>query len=154
MKGNLTVVNGEVEYTALNNQGWNAMADIFDVTAGGVLKLDGVKAKVSGTDMNFIVHLNNWGEVTLDVNNCEFTASYVAIRAFNSGNDMNNVAVKNSKFYGGRVFWVHNYTSEGKGDATLNLDIYNNNNTTENEKPVRFGFSGLVYYDINGNVIQ
>ncbi len=154
VKGNLTVENGNLEYTALNNQGWGAMITIFDVTAGGELTLEEVTATVSGSDMNFIVHLNNWGEVTLNVNKCDFTASYVAIRAFNSGYDMNNVKVENTAFHQGRVFWVHNYTSEGKDDSTLNLNIYGNNNTTDNAKPVRFGFSNEVYYDINGNEIK
>ena len=68
--------------------------------------------------------------------------------------DMNTVTVKNTAFHEGRVFWVHNYTSEGKNDSTLTLDIYGNNNTTDNAKPVRFGFSESTYYDINGNLIQ
>ena len=51
------------------------------------------------------------------------------------------------------MFWVHNYTSEGKDDSTLTLDIYKNNNTSDNEKPVRFGFDNSVYYDINGSRI-
>ena len=153
VKGNMTVKNGSLELVAENNQGWNAMATIFDVTAGGSLNLDGVTANVSGTDMNFIVHLNNWGSATLNVNNCDFTTTYVAIRAFNSGYDMNTVTVKNTDFHGGRVFWVHNYTSEGKDDSTLTLDIYGNNNTTDSTKPVRFGFSVSTYYDINGNAI-
>ena len=139
---------------AENNQGWNAMATIFDVTAGGVLNLDGVNAKVSGTDMNFIVHLNNWGAATAVINNCDFDLSYVAVRAFNSGNDMNTVTIKNTDVTGGaRLFWVHNYTAEGKGDSTLTLDIYGNNNTSESAKPVRFGFNSEVYYDLNGNAI-
>lgn len=154
VKGNMTVKNGTLELTAENNQAWNAMATIFDVTAGGVLNMEGVIAKVDGTDMNFIVHLNNWGEATLNVNNCDFTASYVAVRVFNSGYDMNNVTIKNTDFHTGRAFWVHNYTAEGKDDSTLNLDIYGNNNTTDNQKPVRFGFSNSVYYDINGNALQ
>ena len=153
VKGNMTVVNGTIELVAENNQGWNAMATIFDVTAGGALTMENVTATVSGTDMNFIVHLNNWGSATLYVDNCDFTASYVAIRAFNSGYDMNTVTVKNTDFHTGRVFWVHNYTAEGKDDSTLNLDIYGNGNTTDNANPVRFGFSNSVYYDINGNVI-
>ena len=153
VKGTMTVKNGTLEVTAQNNQGWDAMATIFDVTAGGVLNLNGVKATVGGTDMNFIVHLNNWGTATLNVDSCDFTASYVAIRAFNSGYDMNNVTIKNTDFHNGRMFWVHNYTNEGKDDSTLTLDIYNNNNTTDHEKPVRFGFSGSVFYDINGNLI-
>lgn len=153
VKGNLTVKNGSIEMTATQNQGWNAMATIFDVTAGGVLDMEKVTATVGGSDMNFIVHLNNWGSATLNVNNCDFTASYVAIRAFNSGYDMNNVVVKNTAFHGGRVFWVHNYTAEGKDDSTLNVDIYGNGNTTDNAKPVRYGFSNSLYFDINGNQI-
>lgn len=154
VKGTMNISNGSVELLAENNQGWGAMATIFDVTAGGVLNMENVTASVSGTDMNFIVHLNNWGEVTLNVNNCDFTASYVAVRAFNSGYDMNNVTIKNTDvFGGGRLFWAHNYTSEGKDDTTLNLDIYGNNNTSEHEAPVRFGFSVSETYDLDGNVI-
>ena len=154
VKGNLIVKNGSIEMTSENNQGWNAMAAIFDVTAGGELTLDKVNATVSGTDMNFIVHLNNWGDATATITDCDFNLSYVAVRAFNSGNDMNTVTIKNTDVTGGaRLFWVHNYTAEGKGDSTLTLDIYGNNNTSEHAKPVRFGFSDAVYYDLNGNVI-
>ena len=152
VKGNMTVKNGSVELTAENNQAWNAMATIFDVTAGGVLKVDGVTANVAGTDMNFFAHLNNWGSATLEMTNCDITTTYVAVRAFNSGYDMNTVTIKNTDFHG-RMFWVHNYTAEGKDDSTLTLDIYGNENTTDNAKPVRFGFSDSVYYDINGNLI-
>jgi hypothetical protein len=108
--------------------------------------------------MNFIVHLNNWGEVTLNVDNCDFTASYVAVRVFNSGNDKNTVTIKNTDFHVGRMFWVHNYTAadfgtQEKADAhaaLLNLDIYGNNNTTDNAKPVRFGMTGATYYSKDG----
>ena len=150
VKGDLTLKNGSLDYSTTNNQGWNAMITIFDVTAGGELTLEEVTASVAGSDMNFIVHLNNWGSATLNVNNCDFTAPYVAVRAFNSGKDMNNVTIKNTAFHGGRMFWVHNYTAEGKGDATLNLDIYGNRNTTDNAKPVRFGFNNELYFNIDG----
>lgn len=153
VKGDLTVKNGSLDFLAENNQAWGSMATIFDVTAGGTLNLENVEANIAGTDMNFIVHLNNWGSATLNVNDCDFTTTYVAIRAFNSGYDMNTVTVKNTDFHGGRMFWVHNYTSEGQDDTTLDLDIYGNGNTTDNAKPVRFGFSNSVYYDINGNQI-
>ena len=153
VKGTMTVKNGTLEFTAQNNQAWNAMATIFDVTAGGVLKVDGVTANVSGTDMNFFVHLNNWGSATLEMTNCDITTTYVAVRAFNSGYDMNTITIKDTDFHTGRMFWVHNYTSEGKDDSTLTLDIYGNNNTCDNAKPVRFGFSNSVYYDIDGNLI-
>ena len=154
VKGNLSVKNGSMEMTALNNQGWGSMAAIFDVTAGGALKLDGVKASVAGTDMNFIVHLNNWGSAAAEITNCDFNLSYVAVRAFNSGYDMNTVTIKNTDVTGGgRLFWVHNYTAEGKDGSTLTLDIYGNGNTCENAKPVRFGFSNEVYFDLAGNAI-
>lgn len=153
VKGNLTVKNGSMEYVASNNQGWGAMITVFDVTAGGKLDMEGVKASVGGSDMNFIVHLNNWGSATLNVNKCDFTTSYVAIRAFNSGYDMNTVVVENTAFHGGRVFWVHNYTAEGKDDSTLNVDIYDNGNTTDNAKPVRYGFSNSLYYNMNGDLL-
>ena len=154
VKGTMTVTNGSLELVAENNQGWNSMATLFDVTAGGVLNMEGVTAEVSGTDMNFIVHLNNWGSATLNVDNCDFNASYVAVRAFNSGNDMNTVTIENTDVTGGaRLFWVHNYTAEGKDDSTLTLDIYSNNNTCDNEKPVRFGFDNSVYYDLDGSRI-
>ena len=150
VKGNLTVKNGSMSYTASNNQSWNAMITIFDVTAGGVLTMDNVTASVAGSDMNFIVHLNNWGSATLTVTDCDFTTSYVAIRAFNSGYDMNTVVVENTKFHGGRVFWVHNYTAEGKGDSTLTVSIYGNGNTTDNAKPVRYGFDNEIYFNMDG----
>ena len=153
VKGTMTVKNGSFELVAQNNQGWGAMATVFDVTAGGVLKIDNVTADVSGTDMNFFVHLNNWGSATLEMTNCDITTTYVAVRAFNSGYDMNTVTIKDCDFHNGRMFWVHNYTAEGQGDSTLTLDIYGNNNTSDNAKPVRFGFSGAVYYDIDGNLI-
>ena len=151
VKGNLTVKNGSIEYAASNNQGWGAMITIFDVTAGGAIVLDEVKASVSGSDMNFVAHLNNWGSASATITNCDFDLTYVAVRAFNSGNDMNTVTIKNTDVTGGaRLFWVHNYTAEGKDDTTLTLDIYNNGNTSENAKPIRFGFDNEVYYTLDG----
>lgn len=168
VKGTMTVSNGELKMTATQNQGWNAMATIFDVTAGGALNLDHVTANVSGTDMTFVVHLNNWGEVTLNVNKCDLTANYCPIRVFNSGYDMNNVIVRHSTIHGdNRAFWVHNYigdldeTKHPDADvkARLNIDLINGTNTitngtAENPKnnPIRYGFGEkAVYYDANGN---
>ena len=154
VKGNLTVKNGSIEYAASNNQGWGAMITIFDVTAGGAITLDAVQASVDGSDMNFVAHLNNWGSASATITNCDFDLSYVAVRAYNSGYDMNTVTIKNTDVTGGaRLFWVHNYTSEGKGDSTLTLNIYNNGNTCGNAKPVRFGFSNESYYNLEGKKI-
>ena len=160
VKGNLTVENGTIE-TKHNgaNMGWNSMTTIFDVTAGGVLTLNGVTAKnLGGSDMGFVAHLNNWGEVTLNVESSTLESNYVAVRVFNSGYDMNNVTINNSTLKGGSyAFWVHNYTSadfgtQEKADAQkqlLNFDISGNGNTLvgKNNTPVRYGFTNSVYSD-------
>jgi len=167
VKGNLTVENGSFEMTATQNQGWNAMSTIFDITDGGVVNLENVTAdNKGGTDMNFVAHLNNWGEVTLNVNNSNLKATYMPVRVFNSGYDMNNVTIKNSTLDGGNhAFWVHNYIgdldssthSDEAIKARLNFDIYNNGNTfkygASKVAPVRYGFSNSIYYNAEGKEV-
>ena len=162
VKGNLTVMNGTIEYEHKGeNMGWGSMTCIFDVTAGGVLNLEGVTAKnLGGSDMGFVAHLNNWGEVTLNAENCTLESNYVPVRVFNSGNDMNNVTIKNSTLKGvSAAFWVHNYTvedfgSEAKAEAQkalLNLNIYNQGNEfTPDLNGVRYGFTNSVRSDAYG----
>ena len=157
VKGNLTIKNGTIEYEHVGeNMGWNAMTTIFDVTAGGVLSLEGVTAKnLGGSDMGFVAHLNNWGEVTLNVENSTLESNYVAVRVFNSGNDKNNVTIKNSTLKADNyAFWVHNYTvadfgTEAKFEAhkaLLNFDIFNGTNTFvgKNNTPIRFGMTNAL----------
>ena len=174
--GELIMKNGTVSLKHTGqNIGWNGATTVIDVTAGGVLDLENVVVKnEGGTDMNFAVHLNNWGEVTLNADKCVFDAPYCGVRVFNSGPDKNNVKITNSTVTGGtRAFWVHNYASEDFGGkvysnssnaydqaavaARLNLDIYDNNNTfeiTQNAKsPIRYGFNVAVYYDGSGNLV-
>lgn len=159
VKGNLTIKNGTIEYEHVGeNMAWNAMTTIFDITDGGVVNLDSVVAKnLGGTDMTFVVHLNNWGEVTLNVDNSTLEAPYIAVRAFNSGYDMNNITIKNSTLKGKYCFWVHNYKAAGDAvgtDETLNLDILNGTNTfipNEGRAPILYGFANPIYYDANGN---
>ena len=159
VKGNLTIKNGTIEYEHVGeNMGWNAMTTIFDVTAGGVLSLEGVTAKnLGGSDMGFVAHLNNWGEVTLNVENSTLESNYVAVRVFNSGNDKNNVVIKNSTLKADNyAFWVHNYTvadfgTEAKFEAhkaLLNFDIFNGTNTFvgKNNTPIRFGMTNALYF--------
>ena len=162
VKGNLTVMNGTIEYEHKGeNMGWGSMTCIFDVTAGGVLNLEGVTAKnLGGSDMGFVAHLNNWGEVTLNAENCTLESNYVPVRVFNSGYDMNNVTIKNSTLKGvSAAFWVHNYTvedfgSEAKAEAQkalLNLNIYNQGNTfSPDVNGVRYGFTNSVRSDAYG----
>ncbi|MBR5200165.1 MAG: leucine-rich repeat domain-containing protein, partial [Alistipes sp.] len=162
VKGTLTVKNGTIEYEHLgDNMGWGAMTTIFDVTAGGVLNLEGVTAtNKGGSDMNFVAHLNNWGKVTLNVENCTLESTYVPVRVFNSGPDMNNVTIKNSTLKGvSAAFWVHNYTAEDFGSeakaeaqkALLNLNIYNQGNTFSPDlNGLRYGFTNSVRTDAYG----
>ena len=171
--GTLNAYNGTISMIHTGaNMGWNGATSVINVTAGGVLNLENVTVKnYGGTDMNFAVHLNNWGEVTLNADNCVFDAPYCGVRVFNSGPDMNNVTIKNSTLKGGnRAFWVHNYVSADFGgkvysaaaaaydkavvDARMNFDIFNNNNTFEISgtatSPIRYGFNSTVYYNAEG----
>ena len=162
VRGTLTVKNGTMEYEHLGeNMGWGSSTNLFNVTAGGVLNLEGVTAKnLGGSDMGFVAHLNNWGEVTLNVENSTLESNYVAVRVFNSGYDMNNVTIKNSTLKGNSAaFWVHNYTvadfgSEAKAEAQkalLNFDIYNGTNTFSPDlNGVRYGFTNSVRTDAYG----
>ena len=162
VKGTLTVKNGTIEYEHRGeNMGWGSMTTIFDVTAGGVLNLEGVTAtNKGGSDMGFVAHLNNWGEVTLNVENCTLESNYVPVRVFNSGPNMNNVTIKNSTLKGvSAAFWVHNYTaadfgSEAKAEAQkalLNFDIYNRTNTfSPDVNGLRYGFTNEIRTDAYG----
>ena len=146
------------------NMGWNSSTNVFNVTAGGVLNLANVNAiNFGGSDMGFVAHLNNWGEVTLNVENSTLESNYVAVRVFNSGNDMNNVTIKKSTLKGGSyAFWVHNYTvadfgTQEKVDAhkaLLNFDIFNGTNEFigKTSTPIRFGFTDALYADENGAI--
>ena len=159
VKGNLTLSNGKVvtEHRG-ENMGWSSMTTIFDVTAGGILNLEGVTAvNNGGSDMGFVAHLNNWGEVTLNVENSTLKSNYVAVRVFNSGYDMNNVTIKSSTLNGGsNAFWVQNYTLQDFGRDEkkylaqmnlLNFDIFNGTNTFvgSNDTPIRFGMTDSYY---------
>ena len=160
--GTLTVKNGTIEYKHVGeNMGWGSSTNIFNVTAGGVLNLEGVTAKnLGGSDMAFVAHLNNWGEVTLNAVDCTLESTYVPVRVFNSGPDMNNVDIKNSTLKGvSAAFWVHNYTAvdfgtEAKAEAQkalLNLNIYNQDNTFSPDlNGIRYGFTDSVRSDAYG----
>ena len=161
VRGTLTVQNGTIEYKHEGeNMGWNSSTNLFNVTAGGVLNLEGVTAKnLGGSDMGFVAHLNNWGEVTLNVDNCTLESNYVAVRVFNSGPDMNNVTIKNSTLNGvSAAFWVHNYTVEDFGTeakaeaqkALLNLNIFDESNTFSPILGIRFGFTNALRFDSYG----
>ena len=183
VKGELDAFNGSfVLKHKGENMGWGYSTNIFDVTAGGVLKLEKVNAKnLGGSDMAFVAHLNNWGEVTLEVNESELLSTYTAVRVFNSGYDMNNVTLTNSKLVGGsQSFWVHNYTKEDFGGSAekveaakarlnfnflvknpaLNLEAYDKANLVEEANnefvgKIRFGFTnGEVYYSTESKLVN
>ena len=159
VKGTLSVSNGKVELAALNNQAWNAMTAIFDVTAGGILNIDNATVEnLGGSDMAFCVHLNNWGEVTLNATETSFKSTYVGIRAFNSGYDMNNITLTDCDILTGNgCFWVHNWSAADFGndadkaaaaDARLNLSFNNVSiaRTNGSKSLIRFGFDDPIYY--------
>ena len=161
--GELTIKNGNIVYEHKGaNMEWNSSTNIFNVTNNGVLNIEKVTAKnLGGSDMGFVAHLNNWGEVTLNVENSTLESNYVAVRVFNSGYDKNNVTIKNSTLKGGNyAFWVHNYTvadfgTQEKADAQkalLNFDIFNGTNTFEgkNDTPIRYGFTDAIYLEASG----
>jgi len=167
VRGEMTVTGGTIDYTHTGaDMGWNASINVFNVTAGGVLNIENATViNNGGSSMAFAVHLNNWGEVTLNVNNSTIKSSYIPVRVFNSGYDMNNVTIQNSNLHGKKyVLWVHNYIgdldptkhSDEAINARLNLDIYNNNTFTSDETAkgiVLYGFDSYVYYDANGNLV-
>lgn len=158
VKGTLTVNNGTIttEHTGAD-LGWSAMTTIFDITAGGAVNLNNVTAKnLGGSSMNFVAHLNNWGKATLNVDNSTLEATYIAVRVFNSGYDMNKVSIYNSTLKGKYCFWVHNYIPAGDSvgtDATLDLDILNGTNTfvpAAGKAPILYGFNNPIYYGTSG----
>ncbi len=163
VRGTLSIKNGAIECKHEgNNMEWNNSTNVFNVTAGGVLNLDSVTAKnLGGSDMAFVAHLNNWGEVTLNVDNSTLESTYIAVRVFNSGPDMNNVTIKNSTLKGGKyAFWVQNYTLadfENNADKTaaqkalLNLNIYDQDNTfIPDVDGIIYGFTNTIKSDSYG----
>ena len=164
VKGSMNVNNGVVTVRHDgDNMGWNKMTTVFDVTAGGVLNTNNATIEnYGGSDMGFCVHMNNWGEVTLNAQNTTFNSNYVAVRVFNSGYDKNNVTIKNSTLKGGSyAFWVHNYTTADFGSETkaesqkalLKFDVFNGTNKFigKNDTPIRYGMTNAEYLDNCGN---
>ena len=163
--GTLTVKDGTITVEHVgDNMGWSNSTNVFNVTAGGVLNIENATIKnLGGSDMAFAVHLNNWGEVTLNVKYSTLESTYIAVRVFNSGNDMNNVTIKNSTLAGKYCYWVHNYTladfgTQDKVDkqkTLLNVDIFDGTNTFNNsgKAPVLYGFTDSIYCDANGDPI-
>lgn len=141
VRGTLNVSGGTIttKHTGAN-MGWSNSTNVFNVTAGGVLNINNAEIKnLGGSDMAFCVHMNNWGEVTLNVDNSVLSSTYCAVRAFNSGNDMNNISITNSSLIATRALWVHNYTAADFGgnadkaaaaDARLNINVLVDNPVT------------------------
>ena len=159
VRGTLTVNGGKITTVHTGaNMGWGNSTNVFNVTAGGVLNLNDTSVEnLGGSDMAFGVHLNNWGEVTLNAKNTTFKSTYVGIRAFNSGYDMNNVTLDGCTVETDNAcFWVHNYTvadfgSESKAEsqkALLNLTFTDTTFVrTGSDKVVRLGFTNSIFYN-------
>ena len=158
VRGTLTVRNGTVTTKhSGENMGWNHSTNVFNVTDGGVLNLINVTAKnLGGSDMAFVAHLNNWGEVTLNVENSTLESTYIPVRVFNSGPDMNFVTIKNTELNGKYCFWVHNYIGAGDSvgsEETLRFNMHGNGNkyVYTGKAPILYGFANPLYFDAMGN---
>lgn len=160
VRGTLIIKNGSVTIKHEGeNMAWNNSTNVFNVTDGGVLTIENATVEnLGGSDMGFCVHLNNWGEVTLNATNVTFKSNYVGIRAFNSGNDKNNITLAGCNILtGNSCIWVHNYTAadfgndETKAAAAAERLNFNFTNTTiartnASKSLVRFGFTDAIYY--------
>ena len=170
VRGSLTVNGGKItlEHTGAD-MSWNNSTNVFNVTAGGVLTLNGTHVEnLGGSSMAFGVHLNNWGEVTLNAEGATIKSTYVAVRVFNSGYDKNNLNFKGTTLQGAsNALWVHNYTLVDFGNDTakheaakarLNFEIFDGTNTFIGNKdkpgPIRYGFTNSVYYDGKGKHVH
>ena len=168
VRGTMNVKNGTVtlKHTS-DNLGWNGCTDVFYVAGNGTLNVeDATIENLGGSDMAFGIDLVNAATtraadagITLNVNNSTLKSSYIPVRVFNNGAGMNNVTIKNSTLEGtSRAFWVHIYSNAdngGKGvkSATLNIDIYNNNNTFIANNPdriIEYGFTDEVNFREDG----
>ncbi len=175
VRGSLTVNGGKITLEHIGtDMGWGSSTNVFNVTAGGVLTLNGTYVEnLGGSSMAFGVHLNNWGEVTLNAEGATIKSTYVAVRVFNSGYDNNNLNIKNSTLNGAsNALWVHNYTlADFAGDKEmgpeakvelnaeiLKFNIFDGTNTfignEDKPGPIRYGFTNSVYYDGNGEHVH
>lgn len=164
VRGTLTVKDGQMVYEhKADNFGWNACTELFYVAFNGVLNVENViMENLGGSDMAYCIDLVNATNVTLNVTDSTLKSSYIPVRVFNNGAGKNNVTIEGTKLIGtSRAFWVHIYSSKdngGKGikDATLNLDIYGNENTFVASNPnriIEFGFDDEINFDAEGNLI-
>ena len=168
VRGTMNVKNGTVTLKHNGkNLDWNGCTDVFYVAGNGTLNVeDATIENLGGSDMAFGIDLVNAATtraadagITLNVNNSTLKSSYIPVRVFNNGAGMNNVTIKNSTLEGtSRAFWVHIYSNAdngGKGvkSATLNIDIYNNNNTFIANNPdriIEYGFTDEVNFREDG----
>ncbi len=91
------------------------MSTIFNIHKGGKLNVKGADFRnLGGTNMAFVVHLNNWGDdLTFTADNAVLESTYTAIRVFNSGPYKSTVDISNGSTIKGasRAVWVQNYPS-------------------------------------------
>ena len=177
VRGNLTVKGGTITTKHVGNDlQWSAMTEVFYVGFNGSLTLEDTHIEnLGGSSMAYAVDLVNAAApdgVTLNVENSYLKSSYIPVRVFNNGAGMNHVTINNSTLEGtSRAFWVHVYSNAdngGKGvkSATLDIDIYNNNNTFIAENPnrlIEYGFTDeinvtpegvMAIKDADGNVVE
>ena len=163
VRGNLTVNGGTITLKHEGSDfGWGASTNVFHVEKG-TLTLNGTTVEnLGGSSMAFAIHLNNWGEVTLNADKAIIKSTYIAVRVFNSGYDMNNLNITNSTLEGVSMsLWVHNYTAADfsgsvekheAAAARLNFNIFGNGNTficdPSRAGAIGYGFTNRIYIDV------
>lgn len=161
VRGTLNVQNGKISMEhAGANMGWNASVEVFYVAFDGTLNIENATIEhLGGSDMAFAIDVVNATNTTVNVKNSVIKSAYIAIRVFNNSTGMNYVTITDSSIEGvSRAFWVHIYSNKdngGRGEksATLELNIFGNNNTWKASNPnriIEFGFEDEINFDANG----
>ena len=173
VRGTMNVNGGRVTIKHVGdsyaNFGWNACGEAFYVGFNGTLNVNNATIEnFGGVPMAYAIDLVNASATRCDeaglhlnVESSTLKSSYIPVRVFNNGAGMNHVTIENSTLEGtSRAFWVHVYSSadnggRGEKSATLNIDIYNNNNTfkADNEnRLIEYGFTDEINVNPDGTV--
>ena len=155
--GDLTVKNGIITCKHEgDNMGWNKCTDIFRVSFTGKLNLDGVTAKnLGGSDMAYVVDMSNATNLFVNIKYSTLESPYIPVRVFNN-NGKHNVSINNSTLTGKYCFWVQYWLGDGRDqatlDETLNISIYNQENTFNytGNSAVIYGFNTPINANENG----
>lgn len=133
--GELTIKNGTVNLTSIQNRGWNAESAII-LNRGGILNVEsGTFTHLGGTDMAFVVdNSGNWfGEATANIEGGSLTSSYIAIRNRMEQNEHGYSGTAYLNIAGGtisgnsRAVWAQASSTSEKSPATGVINVTGGN---------------------------